>query len=112
MARPVPVTLLESYNEETDTMLQVNEAEGYFALFYKGAPINLCNALKWEELGETGKGPKKYVRCQWPQSGHAFSKARKLNKLYDTDEFTVVKVTEVKTLDDSYYANNIKKLHI
>ena len=98
MARPVPTTILESYNEETDTMLQINEAEGIFCIFYKGKPLTLLQTKNFET-----EGIRKYLKICWTQSGHAFRAVKKLNNKFDSEDFTVVKVTEVKRLSDSFY---------
>lgn len=100
MGRPVPNTLLESYDEELDSMLQVDETEGVYCIFYKEQPFTLVQNMKYES---SDKPNRKYQRISWTKSGHAFRAAKKLNNLFDCNDFTVVKVTEVKKLSDSYY---------
>jgi len=100
MARPIPTTILELYDDDTDNMLQVDETDGVFCLFYKGKPFSLVQNVQFES---TPKPIRKYLKVSWTKSGHAFRAARKWNNMFNCRDFTVVKVTEVKQLSDSYY---------
>lgn len=88
MARPKPVIILDqvdkSYNSE-----QILKAEAIFAVYYEGKPINLrtLNTLV------NYPGPK-YKKVSFSNSGHAFNLADRLNKKFNTDLFSVVKLTD------------------
>lgn len=97
MSRPKPSVLLEAINKNTYKAEQVLSAEAVYSVFYKNAPINLrtLNTLV------SYPGPK-YKKVSFSNPGHAFNLAERLNKIFTTDEFKVVKFTsgEVVTEDD------------
>ena len=88
MARPKPTIILDqvdkSYNSE-----QILKAEAIFAVYYESKPINLrtLNTLV------NYPGPK-YKKVSFSNSGHAFNLADRLNKKFNTDLFSVVKLTD------------------
>lgn len=92
MARPKPTIILEqvdkSYNSE-----QILKAEAIFAVYYESKPINLrtLNTLV------NYPGPK-YKKVSFSNSGHAFNLADRLNKKFNTDLFSVVKLTDGETV--------------
>jgi hypothetical protein len=88
MSRPKPKILLEIVNKKNYKTDQVLESDAIWAVFYKGKPINLKTSSL---LGES-TGPK-YKKVSFSNSGHAFNLAEKLNKIFDTDEFSVYKLT-------------------
>ena len=93
MSRPKPNILLEYTNGTTYKCEQVLDAEAIWAVFYKNKPFNLksSNALT------SYPGPK-YKKTSFSNPGHAFNLAKKLNVMFKTEEFTVVKLTEGETL--------------
>jgi hypothetical protein len=68
-------------------------AEGIWAVFYDGKPIN----LKTANLLVQYPGPK-YKKVSFSNSGHAINLARKLNQQFRTDKFTVVLLTQGQTV--------------
>ena len=97
MSRPKPKILLEITNKKTYKTEQVLESEAIWAVFYQDKPIN----LKTTSLVVQHLGPK-YKKVSFTNSGHAFNLAEKLNKLFNTTEFSVYKlITGEKITDES-----------
>jgi hypothetical protein len=97
MSRPKPNVLLEYTNSATYKCEQVLDAEAIWAVFYQNKPFNLksSNALT------SYPGPK-YKKTSFSNPGHAFNLAKKLNQMFKTSDFVVVKLTagEVLSNDD------------
>jgi hypothetical protein len=85
VSRPKPRVLAEITDRQTYRSEQVLAAEGIWAVFYDGAPIN----LKTSNLLVQYPGPK-YKKVSFSNAGHARNLARKLNSQFRTDKFTVV----------------------
>ena len=97
MSRPKPNILLEVTNKKNYKSEQVLDAEAIWAVFYKENPIN----LKTENLITNQAGPK-YKKVSFSNSGHAFNLAEKLNKMFNTTDFAVYKLTTgEKILNDT-----------
>lgn len=97
MSRPKPTILLEITNKKTYKTEQVLDAEAIWAVFYQDKPIN----LKTSSIVAQKVGPK-YKKISFSNPGHAFNLAEKLNKLFNTSEFSVYKlVTGEKTPNES-----------
>jgi hypothetical protein len=92
MARPKPTILTEildsNYNSE-----QILKADAIYAVFYEDAPMNLRTLNTLIDY----PGPK-YKKSSFSNSGHAFNLALRLNKRFDTDKFTVIKLTDGETI--------------
>lgn len=87
MSRPKPKILLEITNKKTYKTEQVLEAEAIWAVFYKDCPINLkTGSIVAQQLGP------KYKKISFSNSGHAYNLAEKLNKMFDTNDFSVYKL--------------------
>lgn len=88
MARPKPTIIIEhvdrNYNAE-----QILKADAVYAVYYDGSPINLRSLNTLVDY----PGPK-YKKSSFQNSGHAFNLADRLNKLFNTDLFVVVKLTQ------------------
>lgn len=95
MSRPKPQVLLNYTDPKTYKAEQVLEADGIYAVFYQNKPINLrtMNSLV------SYPGPK-YRKASFSNSGHAFNLCEKLNKLFKTDQFTVVLLTAGTIIDE------------
>jgi hypothetical protein len=89
MSRPKPNILLEYTNSSTYKCEQILDAEAIWAVFYKDKPFNLksSNALT------NYPGPK-YKKTSFSNPGHALNLAKKLNTMFKTEDFTVVKLTD------------------
>lgn len=85
MSRPKPTVLLSYTDPKTYRSEQVLDASGIYAVFYQNKPINLrtLNSLV------SYPGPK-YRKVSFSNPGHAFNLAEKLNKLFKTEQFSVV----------------------
>ena len=88
LSRPKPEVLLEHVNKATYKSDQVLNSEGIWAVFFKEKPIN----LKTQNVLIAYPGPK-YKKVSFSNSGHAFNLAEKLNKMFNTNSFTVVRLT-------------------
>lgn len=85
MSRPKPKVLVEITNRTTYKTEQVLAAEGIWAVFFDGAPINLKTANMLVQY----PGPK-YKKVSFSNQGHAINLAKKLNAQFRTDKFSVV----------------------
>jgi len=88
MSRPKPTVILETTNKKTFKVDQVLEAEAIWAVFYKDKPIN----LKTSSIIAHHVGPK-YKKVSFSNAGHAHNLANKMNKLFNTEDFSVYKLT-------------------
>lgn len=95
MSRPKPTVLLEQIDKKTYKSDQVLQAEAIWAVFYQNAPFNLKNF----NILTNYPGPK-YKKVSFSNPGHALNLAKKLNESFDTDEFTVVKLTQGETVTE------------
>jgi hypothetical protein len=88
MSRPKPIILLSSIDSRTYRAEQVLLADAIYAVFFDGQPINLRSLHTVIDLGA------KYKKVSFSNSGHSHNLCSKLNKLFKTDKFEVVKLTE------------------
>lgn len=89
MSRPKPNIILEVTNKKNYKVEQVLEAEAIWAVFYQGKPIN----LKTNSVIARDVGPK-YKKVSFSNEGHAHNLAEKLNKMFNTTDFEVYKLTD------------------
>lgn len=95
MSRPKPNVILEITNKKTYKTDQVLEAEAIWAVFFKDKPINLkTNSIVAQQVGP------KYKKVSFSNAGHAFNLAEKLNKIFNTTDFAVFKLTTGEKLTD------------
>ena len=85
MSRPKPQVLVELTDRNTYRTQQVLAAEGIWAVFFDGRPIN----LKAANMLVSYPGPK-YRKVSFSNSGHAINLAKKLNAQFKSDKFSVV----------------------
>lgn len=99
MARPKPTILMEFTDPKTFRSEQLLAANAIYAVFHENKPINLRSLNSLTNY----PGPK-YKKVSFSNSGHAFNLAERLNKLFKTDKFTVVKLSDgtiIKEDDDT-----------
>ena len=89
MSRPKPEILIEKIDRSTYKTEQVLASEGIWTVYYQGRPIN----LKSSNMLISYPGPK-YKKVSFSNSGHAINLARKLNKKFDCEDFTVILLKE------------------
>ena len=87
MSRPKPQILLSSVNPRTYRSDQVLAADGIYAVFYDGKPINL-KTVKNQMVSVVNNI--KYRRSSFTNPAHAFNRCDQLNRQYKTNLFTVV----------------------
>lgn len=95
MSRPKPTILVEYIDKKTYKSEQVLRAEAIWAVFYENAPFN----LKSSNVLTSYPGPK-YKKTSFSNPGHAHNLSKKLNELFNTDQFTVVKLTAGETVEE------------
>ena len=95
MSRPKPTVVLENINRKTYKSEQVLEADAIWAVFYKDKPFN----LKSSNTLTNYPGPK-YKKVSFSNPGHAHNLAKKLNDLFTSEDFTVVKLTSGETVKE------------
>ena len=96
MSRPKPKILLEAVHKDTYKADQILAAEAIYSVFYQGNPINLRTLNKLVSY----PGPK-YKKVSFSNSGHAFNLAERLNKKFNTKEFTVLKLIDGQTIQET-----------
>lgn len=89
MSRPKPTVLLEQVDKKTYKVEQVLDAEAIWAVFYQGKPFN----LKSSNMLTNYPGPK-YKKVSFSNPGHAINLAKKLNKVFATEDFKVYKLVD------------------
>ena len=75
-------------------MDEVLAAEGIWAVFYEGKPIN----LKSSSLVANYPGPK-YKKVSFSNPGHALNLAKKLNQTFGSDKFQVYQLSTGKKIN-------------
>jgi len=95
MSRPKPNVLLEYINKKTYKSEQVLDAEAIWAVFYKGKPFNLKSANALTNY----PGPK-YKKVSFSNPGHAINLAKKLNDMFNCNDFQVYKLTNGEIVEN------------
>jgi hypothetical protein len=91
MARPQPTVICS--HEDGDTVSEICSADAVYAVLYQGQPIKLRRHNP--DLMYLGF---KYGKTMFPEPGHAFVLARKLNAAYTTQDFTVAVMMVGRTI--------------
>lgn len=85
MSRNAPVVLLQHNTESTTE--EIIEADAVYAVFYKQEPFNIKNTNKYPK-----NSAPKYKKVSFANLGHATNLRDRLNKQFNTTEFTVVEL--------------------
>ena len=93
MSRPKPTVLLEFIDKKTYKSEQILNAEAIWAVFHNDKPFNLKSSHSLSNY----PGPK-YKKVSFSNPGHAINLAKKLNDLFNCNEFTVVKLSAGETV--------------
>ena len=88
MSRPKPTILAEVTNKATYKTDQVLASDGVWAVYFQARPIN----IKTQNMLIQYPGPK-YKKVSFSNPGHAINLAKKLNRQFHTEDFTVVMLT-------------------
>lgn len=72
----------ERVEPDTNIKVQLLESDGIWTVYYKGKPFNLRRI--------TDGSPPIYCKIAFPAPGHAKALCNRLNKLYQSDKFTVI----------------------
>lgn len=91
MSRPKPTVILSHVSGGKAE--QILAAEAIYAVFYDGKPINVKKIDNYMPQA-------KYIKSSYSNSGHAFNLAERLNMLFKTDLFTVVKLTSGEVIEE------------
>lgn len=84
MSRPKPNIILQHTTEEYKAT-QVCAADAIYSVCYRGQPI-MVRTIDNIEVGYPGP---KYLKTSFPNSGHAFNLADRLNEMFNTEDFAV-----------------------
>jgi|TARA_B110000503_G_C7046763_1_gene370539 hypothetical protein len=93
MSRPKPTVLLEFIDKKTYKSEQILDAYSIWAVFFKNKPFNLKSSHSLTNY----PGPK-YKKVSFSNPGHAINLAKKLNDLFNCNDFSVVKLTAGETV--------------
>lgn len=94
MSRPKPKVIIEYTNKESFKIEQILESDAIWAVFYKDQPFN----LKSGSLVASYPGPK-YKKVSFSNPGHAYNLAKKLNRLFKCNDFSVYKLNKGEKLE-------------
>lgn len=87
MSRPKPNVILENVDKKTYKSEQILEADAIWAVFYQNKPFNLKS-----QNSLIGYPSVKYKKVSFSNQGHAINLCKKLNTLFKTQDFSVVKM--------------------
>jgi len=97
MSRPKPTVLLEYIDKKTYRAEQVLDATAIWAVFYNGKPFNLKSSNSITNY----PGPK-YKKVSFSNPGHAHNLAKKLNEMFNTDEFKVYMMSSGEVVTEEW----------
>ena len=89
MSRPKPTVLLEHTDKKSYRSEQILDAEAIWAVFYNNKPFNLKSFNSITNY----PGPK-YKKTSFSNPGHAHNLAKRLNSLFDCEDFSGMQLTQ------------------
>ena len=95
MSRPKPVILKEYTDKKTYRTEQVLQADAIWAVFYQNKPFNLKSFNSLTNY----PGPKN-KKTSFSNPGHAHNLAQRLNSMWNTEDFKVIKFTSDNLLNE------------
>jgi hypothetical protein len=95
MSRPKPNVLKEYTDKKTYRTEQVLQAEAIWAVFYQNKPFNLKSFNSLTNY----PGPK-YKKTSFSNPGHAHNLAQRLNSMWNTEDFKVIKFSSDNLLNE------------
>ncbi len=104
MSRPKPKVILEHHDTTNYKTEQVLAAANVYSVFFQGSPINLRTMHSYLNY----PGPK-YKKTSFSNPGHAFNLAERLNTLFNTDEFCVVRLESGPVVNEEEIKNASSK---
>lgn len=101
MARLENTVLLEWEDPDSWQVVQVQEADCVYSVYYRGKPIGMRT---FNQSGTTGLLTYKYGRSSFQGNiGHARRLAKRLNAMFETDEFVVAELTVKRVFTDNEF---------
>lgn len=97
MSRPAAKILLETIGDKNKRTDQILESNGIWSVLFDEQPINIRNIhqiFKTENI--------KYKKTSFVNPGPAINLAKKLNKTFSTNKFTVVKLVKGQQIYPSH----------
>ena len=94
MARPKPRVLLDEL-EPSGMMFEVCEADAVYSVYYQGKPIKLRRRDMTKRYPNS-----KYNKVSFPEPGHAFNLAERLNERFNTADFTVIRLSGGRFIEE------------
>lgn len=95
MARPNPTVIL-SHTDDALRHTEICQADAIFAVCYRGEPIQ----MRVKSNVEVEYPGWKYAKVAYPNSGHAFNLAERLNQQFRTQDFAVYQMTTHRVLKE------------
>jgi hypothetical protein len=92
MPRPPTTVLIEMHNNTTHKTDQILKSEGIWAVYYNNSPINI------KTIAIAAFVSPKYKSVSFSNKGHAINLAKKLNRKFNTNNFTVVILSNAETI--------------
>jgi hypothetical protein len=91
MAKQKPQILFEHTDRTTYKCEQILAAQDIFAVFYDGKPINIKHLpSRFVDISP------RYKKSSFQNPGFAVNLAKRLNKKYATDKFTVMRLNAIE----------------
>ena len=85
MTRLPPTTIARQRLGKTYHEIEVAKATGYFVVVYKGQAVNVIKHHYYTE-------DRKYYKTGFSAPGHAINLAKKLNRIFECEDFSVTQV--------------------